>query len=46
MGEKKKNVEWALCDGQSINKVHMKGYPSKILFIIHVRGGKYQSNKK
>jgi hypothetical protein len=28
------------------NKVHMKSCPSKKLFNIHVRGKKYQSNKK
>jgi len=31
-------VEWALCGDSSINKVHMKSYPSRKLFNIHVRG--------
>jgi hypothetical protein len=29
-----------------INEVHIKGYPFKKLFSIHVRGKNYQSNKK
>jgi hypothetical protein len=40
------NVEWALSDDQSINKVHTKGYPSRKLFNIHVKRKKISIQQK
>ncbi len=40
----KTNIEWALCGDYSINKVHMKGYPFRVFFNIHIVRGKKNIN--